>query len=290
MKNKLFFLSSLFIFTILLTKIDHRCAKASHRFCLHFIDGPPTANPAWETKAPYPLSVLDQPFFYLGKGAQSFVFESADRQSVIKFYKFPAHLRRFDWIKHPFGDTFSPKNRAINLHNEKRFNRSFNSFLLAYNHLQKETGVFYIHLNPTPHLPRTLQVYDRSGTVHQIPLERLGFVLQKKGKPFLPMFRSLLEQGHTKEAQQMIDSLFQLIISRCRKGISDLDNMDHDNYGWYEGRALHLDIGRFVLKDDVKIPAHYLQEIERITSPLRQFLEKQSPELLEYYDNALGVN
>src|SRR3954462_2689164 len=102
MKNKiLIFFCSLLIFTILLTKIDRWCAKASHQFCLHFIDGPPTTNPAWKTEAPYPESVLDQPFFYLDKGAQSFVFESADQQSVIKFYKFPAHLRRFDWIKHP---------------------------------------------------------------------------------------------------------------------------------------------------------------------------------------------
>ena len=277
LKNR-FFLIPLLLFIACITRIDRICGKASHRFCLQFIDGPPISQLAWETPAPLP-PILDQPFFYLGKGAQSFVFESADREWVIKFYKFPAHLRRFDWMKHPFGDLFSTKNQAINAHNERRFYRSFNSYFLAFHDLKEETGVTYIHLNPTPHLQKTLHVFDRAGTHFQIPLDRIGFIIQKKGEPFFPRLQTLLSQNQHTEAKQMISSLFQLIASRCKKGITDLDNMDHNNYGWHKSHAIHLDVGRFVRQEKLD----YRQEIQRVTDPLKRFLEQKAPELLSYY-------
>jgi hypothetical protein len=284
LKNKLLLLS-LLLFIGFATRIDRACAKASHRFCLQFIDGPRTSNTAWGASTPFPAPLLDQPFFYLGKGAQSFVFESADQEWVIKFYKFPAHLRRFDWIKHPFGDLFSKKNQEINAHNERRFLRSFNSYLLAHQELAEETGVTYIHLNPTPHLQKNLLVFDRAGTPHHIPLARIGFIVQKKGEPFFPRLSTLLQNGRQEEAKQMINSLFQLILARCKKGISDLDNMDHNNYGWYQTHALHLDVGRFVRQDKIDVE----QELRRVTGPLATFLEENSPELLLYYNDLIQL-
>jgi hypothetical protein len=277
LKNRYFFIP-LLLFIACIARLDRACSKASHRFCLQFIDGPPTSQLAWENPAPLP-PILDQPFFYLGKGAQSFVFESADQEWVIKFYKFPAHLRRFDWLKHPLGDLFSKKNRQINVHNDRRFYRSFNSYFLAYHDLKEETGVTYIHLNPTPDLHKTLHVFDRAGTHFQIPLGRIGFIIQKKGEPFFPRLQKLLSQNKTEEAKQMIYSLFELIASRCKKGISDLDNMDHNNYGWDSGRAIHLDVGRFVRQDKLD----YHQELKRVTDPLKHFLEQKAPDLLTYY-------
>lgn len=291
MKKTKLLIFSLLIFVQLVAKIDRISAKASHQFCIHFIDGPPQTNPAWESEAPFPTALLSQPFFYLGKGAQSFVFESKDQEYVIKFYKFPAHLRRFDWMKHPlhylWGD-LSEEAKTLTARNERRFQRTFNSFILAYNHLQQETGVVYIHLNPTPLLQHNLQAFDRSGTPYKIPLGRIGFILQKKGKPFIPLLRTHLQQGQLHDAKQMIQGLLDLIVTRCKKGISDLDNMDHNNYGWRDGRATHLDVGRLVTQEEVKNRDNYIQEVIRVTSPLKDFLEKQSPELLQFYYTSIS--
>jgi hypothetical protein len=86
----------------------------------------------------------------------------------------------------------------------------------------------------------------------------------------------------------MIQGLINLIVTRCKKGISDLDNMAHNNYGWREGHAMHLDVGRLTLQSAVTCRNGYVQEVLRVTSPLQAFLEKESPELLQYYQSLIS--
>jgi hypothetical protein len=77
----------------------------------------------------------------------------------------------------------------------------------------------------------------------------------------------------------MLDSLITTIRNRCAHNISDLDNMDNDNYGWLDGRAIHLDIGRFQEKD----PLNPQEEILRITHPLTTYLLEAAPDLHAYF-------
>jgi hypothetical protein len=281
---KLFF-ASLTLFIFLLTQIDRACFKASKGFCLHFVDVPLSHNPAWETSAPLP-PVFDQPFTYLGRGAQSFVFQSQDQQYVFKLYRFPSHMRLFGWLNHPIGYTYSEKRRAIKKHNEERFFLSYNSYFLAYTKLPEETGVVYVHLNPTTHLQKKVRLVDRLGYTYELPLDRLGFVVQKKGTPFMPLFQAAVENHQTETARQMIDGLVDLIVSRCSKGIIDLDNIANDNYGWFEDRAIHLDIGRFTPRENISAS----EEVLRVTHTLGDYLEKNAPDLLEYYLNKVATS
>jgi hypothetical protein len=241
------------------------------------------------TEGTLPDHLLDQTFSYLGKGGQVYVFESEDGKYVLKFNRFPARMRRFGWLCHPLGYIFSPKRIAAEKQNNiKKIARSYLSFFLAYQYLQEETGVVYVHLHPTTHLQKKIHLRDRTGNRYQVSADNMGFVLQRKGKPFIPMLKSSLEQGQTETAQRMIDSLFQVILSRCSKGIIDRDTMQYDNYGWLEGRAIHLDIGRFTQKDKVKEPSAYKQEVLRISSPLADYLKKDSPELFQYYQQKIA--
>ena len=102
------------------------------------------------------------------------------------------------------------------------------------------------------------------------------------------MLKHSLEEGQIETAQRMIDSLFEVIISRCSKGIIDRDTMQFDNYGWLEGRAIHLDIGRFSQKEELKDASNYRQEVIRISSPLADYLKKDSPELFHYYQQKIA--
>lgn len=279
------YLALFFVFIFLLAKVDRIFFKANHSFCLHFIDVPLTSS-EWKTEDPFPSSLFDQPFFYLGKGAQTFVFESQDKNYVLKFYKFPSCMRRFDWMRHPFGHLFhSKKISKERKYHETRLALAYQSYFLASQSLPQETGVLYVHLQPTSHLKKSAFIRDKLGHLYQISLDNIGFVLQKKGRPFLPLLRTELEQGRIEKAKQMIDSLIELIISRYNKGITDLDNMDHNNYGWSKGQAMHLDIGRFKQSDEI----NRRQEILRVTSPLADFLEKKSPELFHYYEQKMSA-
>src|SRR5215813_2272463 len=53
--------------------------------------------PLSENEAKEVSAILDQPFYYLAKGAQSYVFASKDGQSVIKFFRI-YHLTPPRWL------------------------------------------------------------------------------------------------------------------------------------------------------------------------------------------------
>ncbi len=284
----LLFFSSLAVFILLLAKVDRLCLKAAHGFCLHVIDVPIAPNASWQTSEPFPAKIFEQPFIYLDKGAQNFVFESQDQNYVLKFYRFPSRLRRFSWVSHPFGFLVPSKTLKAETHSQSRVQFAYNSYFLAHHYLKQETGVEYIHLNPSSDLGQKIHLRDRTGRVYQLPADNIGFVVQKKGKPFLPLLSSAIENDQTDTAQQMIKSLLQLIVSRCSKGITDLDNMDNDNYGWAENQAIHLDIGRFVQNEEMKKPSICHQEVIRVTSPLADYLKKNSPELFQYYEQKIA--
>lgn len=283
MKQSFFFVISCSILICSIGWIDRRLYKANHGFCLHVIEAPIPDLPDPNPDTTFPRDLFSQPFYYLGKGAQSFVFESADKSAVLKFYRFPSHLRRFPWLHHPWGYLFSRKRQHIKAYNLRRLELSFHSFFLATDPLQHETEVLYTHLHPTSHLHQKVKLIDRLGSTYHVPLDSVMFIVQKKGAPFLSVFKQELFQGNLKKCQAMIDSLIDLIRKRCHYQITDLDNMDHDNYGWLEDRAIHLDIGRFQEKETLNDPSQIREEIVRVTSPLTDYLLQTSPELYSYF-------
>jgi hypothetical protein len=285
--NKYLFSFSILLFTLSLIKLDRFFLKKNHGFCLHFIHGPLSHQSKWETATTVPEHILNQKFFYLGKGSQTYVFESEDQKHVLKFYKFPSHMRRVGWLKHPFSYRLGEKRRKIKAHNEKKFQLSYDSYALAHKELLEETGVVYTHLNPSHFLHRNVMLVDKLGTPYKLGLDQCGFILQKKATSLFPFLTALLEKNDTMLGKKVVDSVIQLICTRCQKGIRDLDNMDHNNYGWLEGKAIHIDVGRFVPDATIKSSEKTKEEVVRITQKLSDFLAKHSPELYTYYQEKI---
>lgn len=282
-RRRVFLLLSLVVFIGGVQWTDRRLWKASHGFCLHVIEAPIPSLPDCNPSLPFPKELLSQPFHYLGKGAQSFVFESADGTTVLKFYRYPSHLRRFPWAHHPFGYCFSSSRLLIKEHNLRRLKLSFHSFFLAAEPLKDETAVLYVHLQPTSHLQHRVELIDRIGVHYNLPLDTVAFIVQKKGTPFFSAFQQQFLQGDDQKCQQMIDALIEVIVRRCRYNITDLDNMANDNYGWLDDQAIHLDIGRFQEKEMLECPAEIRKEVVRVTAPLLDYLQKTSSELYSYF-------
>ena len=89
--------------------------------------------------------VLDQPFTYLGKGRQSFVFISQDGNYVLKFVK--AHRFTASWLyKSVPLPGFLDKMRSAKLQQmQNELRKFFIRMSLAKNPLQNMTGILYLN-------------------------------------------------------------------------------------------------------------------------------------------------
>ncbi|MBI3237041.1 MAG: hypothetical protein HYZ48_05010, partial [Chlamydiales bacterium] len=83
------------------------CHKQTDGFSRYKICSDLSFHPEWETPPPdVDLScILDQPFHYLTKGAQSYVFVSADDRYVLKFFRI-YHLTAPVWVKNLYWPPF----------------------------------------------------------------------------------------------------------------------------------------------------------------------------------------
>jgi hypothetical protein len=289
MNKRALFPLAVFAFFFALFPLDRFFFKHNNSFCLHFIQAPLSYNPAWEASAPFPEETLSQSYKYLSKGSQSFVFESEDGKWVVKFYKFPSHMRALSWLKHPLSYAWDQRRISIKKHNLDRFLLSFNSYFLAWQELSSETAVAYVHLNPTCHLGKALTLIDTLGVHYSVPLDSMAFILQRKAEDIFQVLDQAMQRGDSELGKAIVDSLIDVISSRCYKGISDLDAMANNNYGWLDDHAVHIDVGRFTRDERVKAPAVCKEEVQRITQVFSDHLGKNYPELYQHYRDKLEL-
>ena len=286
----------------------------THGFCLQRIqaDDLPHYN-RWESKAPTSeeQSAIDrhltQPFYLIGAGAECFAFVSEDGQTVIKFFKLD-HVRPVYFQKglltedysafagtlsdHPLTKLILPSpfhhwlKRFLGIR-EFRLNRTFSSIKLAYDSLKKETGILYLHLNPTDHFHHSLTLYDASGIAHQIDLDSSKFFLQKKAVAVEPHLAALKARGAHEESKACIDSLIALLVGRCKKGFSDRDILDR-NLGFIGTEAIEIDSGSFTRSPRMAQPWLYKQELYYGTLELKAWLKKHYPEMVSYLEDRVS--
>ncbi len=249
-------------------------AVGTERFCYHVTDGfaevkirsTYSYHPEWEPSE-YPAlaaDVLDQPYRYLGRGAQCYAFLSEDGKYVLKFFRHD-HLRR--------------KGKVL---------RDFASYKIAFDALRAETGLLYLHLNKTKNMGKTLTFFDKIGVRHRVNLDEMEFLVQRKAELALPTLKQWLDAGEVDKAKEGISSLVNLVRERCKKGIFDKDPDFRTNFGFTAMGAMQLDAGRFRWDPKEKDPKIYQNELRSITQGLQQWLEKEYPELSLYLEQLLA--
>ncbi len=214
-------------------------------------------HPEWEVSLdPHLLPLLNQPFRYLAKGAQAFVFESEDQTVVLKFFRFHT----------PYS--------------ELKISDLFNAAHIAYQQLKEETGLLYIHLNPTQLDLPTIHCTDAVGRSYSFRLDECRFALQKRAKSFPQAIQEAL--ADPREMQKRIDQWIELLVSRTEKGIFNSDPSLSRNFGFLDNRAIEFDFGNF------KPSPHSREvEIERYASRFRSHLKESAPEWIAYLDAEL---
>jgi hypothetical protein len=128
---------------------------------------------------------------------------------------------------------------------------------------------------------------DRLGIHYQVQLDSTIFLIQKKAELIFPKLAQLLEKNEIGKAKRMISQIMRLIANRAQKGITDKDAILEKNYGWLIDKAIHIDVGRFAEDKRLCSVINTKHEIVRITHSLKEWLEKNSPELLNFYEKEL---
>lgn len=259
-----------------LSVLDHKFLKGNKNFSICNIYSQLPFKKSWEVDAPLVEGVVDQPFFYLGRGHQTYAFVSQDNRYVIKFYHFPSHMRPFGWLNHPFG---GKRRKKVVDYNFQKLEDSFRSYKIAFDKLRESCGLLYLHLNQTSNLKKRVHLVDHLGSSYHINLDQVSFLLQKKVSPFFPTLERLIQSGKGNTA---IANFFELIEEHARKGISDKDPILEKNYGWDGEKPVHLDVGRFT--EGLKDPH---EEKVRVANSLKIWLERHHPELLTEYQSHL---
>jgi hypothetical protein len=170
---------------------------------------------------------------------------------------------------------------------EFRIQRTFNSVKLAYDALKEETGLLYLHLNPTQDLHRKLVLCDGNGIRHEIDLDGARFFLQKCAVPLERHFTHLCHHHRDGDAQKSIDTLLTLILSRCKKGFADRD-VFNKNLGFIGTQAIEIDTGSFYRDARMEEPWIYKQELFYATLELKSWFKKHYPQMVEYLEEKVS--
>ncbi len=287
---KFFVYLCLFLFAF--CAVQKFCLKETDGFTVGSILSSRPYNSLWETRSlrtdehKEVLRALDQSYTYFGCGGQSFIFFSEDKNTVLKVFK-QQKFKTPLWIRalyFPFLNRYREKKIWSK---EDKLVRDFTSYRIAFDELHEESGVLFVHLNPTNSLKKQIKLIDRLGIHHLVDADQLDFVVQKRAELVYDRITRCMAQGKIHEAKKAISSVLQLIKTRGKKGYHDRDPNIRTNCGFVGDKAIKIDIGRFVKREEMKDPEILQRELCRIAEPFRIWLQEEYPELACHLEQEL---
>lgn len=248
-------------------------------------------DPRWETR---PLNtvekkelhqILDQKYKYLGKGCQAYVFASADGKYVIKFFKYQRYKIK-PWVEwFSFIPAVEKHKQQRLAHKQEKLDKFFSGWEVAFDELQNETGLVYVHLNKTKDLGQKMVIADKLGFEHEVNLDQTEFLVQKRAVMFTDEIKKLMADGKEGESKKLIDALIGQLLSEYRRGIVDNDHAIMQNTGLIDGKPVHIDVGQFARKPEMADPMVWKQDLFNKTFKFRIWLKDKYPSLGTYVDN-----
>jgi hypothetical protein len=218
-----------------------------------------------EKKAEFDSSLLSQPFSYLGKGGQSYVFVSQDKKFVLKCFR-SSRLKVLRFLS-PISSSYNQKKQKM----EEELKKTLESYALAYAKIPEETGLVAIHLDDHSSISSSLKIIDKLGICHTMDPNLIPFVIQKKA--LLVKEKIALDPNG---AYRYLASLFSLLKTRIEKGIEDGDPNLAKNFGFVGEKAVQIDCGRFFLSQE---PSN--DRIGKSKEDFQHWINAHFPELSE---------
>lgn len=266
------------ILFVALYGVERFCHSQTDGFAMARIRSSLTYQEKWETTPPNQAQLAEickQKFHYLTKGAQCYIFASEDQKYVLKFF-------RFDHMRVPL------LLESLSVLEEKKqkkrqaLEKDFASYKIAFEDLKEETGLFAVHLNKSKGQYPAVTLVDKLQIAHIVPLDEMEFILQRRAELVFPYLDRLMAEGDTDQAKDSISSLVQLMATIQNKGIIDFDPKLKKNFGFIEGKAVQIDLGRFIKKQT----GGDIYPALRMKNELSDWLNANHPSLLEHLDQA----
>ncbi|HEY2811521.1 MAG TPA: hypothetical protein VGJ00_09070 [Rhabdochlamydiaceae bacterium] len=272
-------------YALWLVAVERFFFKGNASFSLGFLYSSLPNNPSWDLPALTSEQgqqldeILAQPFTYFAKGTHCYAFASEDGKYVLKFHRYPSHMRLFSWLKSPLAYRLDPRRIQIKEHNVARHAEIMENYKASFSDLKEETGVILLHINCTEHLKKTATLIDKAKNRYSLPLDDVTFILQHKAKLIFPALESYFASGQTERTKESLQHIVQLIVNSWQKGYLNKDPVLKKNYGLLANRAIYIDTGD-LKQEKVKDMESHLAEV---TAPLRQWLQEHSFDLCEYF-------
>lgn len=225
--------------------------------------------------------ILSEKFHYIGKGAQSYAFVSDDGQYVLKFFKFK-HLRP-NWFVNSFPNIspFSNYRDELAMRKHRKLYGVFTGYYIGYTEDRNESGLLYIHLNTGDDLKHTVTVVDKIGFEHLIDLDKVPFVLQKKGITFAHLLNKLLPHQDMPTAKIRTRQILDLYYHEFKKGLFDKDHGLMHNTGFVDDSPFHLDVGKLTKDESMKNPSNYEPDMVFLAWKIKDWVLEHYP---QYHD------
>lgn len=232
-------------------------------------------------------TILNQPFTYIGKGAQSYVFGSEDQKYVIKFFKFK-HLRPSIWIDliPPIGALKTYKDKQIQ-RKQRKFESAFIGYKLAYLKDKDLSGLIFVKFNPTQNVYPLLTVHDKMGLVRHIDLNTVPFIIQKRGITLRQVLKQQLEQKQVEEAIVSILKIFDLYQLEYQRGLWDHDHGVLQNAGFIHNEPAHLDVGKLTETSDFQDPQRAQADMLILVEKINEWMKSNFPKYADQVNEAM---
>ncbi|MFI5344013.1 MAG: hypothetical protein ACHQUC_07315 [Chlamydiales bacterium] len=208
--------------------------------------------------------ILDQKFYYIDKGAQSYAFGSEDQQYVLKFFKFK-HLKPH-WLIELL-PSISPLNHLKEqnrMRKQRKLSGVFEGYEIAYHYNKEGSQLIYLHLTPTDYLKLHTTVFDKMGRAHEIDLDQTVFLLQKKGEPLRERLKRLLDQGQIDQVKSELSLIFEMYLKEYQLGLYDRDHGVLQNTGFIDMQPFHMDVGKMSKDERMKNVEEYKKDLELV--------------------------
>jgi hypothetical protein len=229
--------------------------------------------------------LLNQRFFYIGKGAQCYAFVSEDDQYVLKFFKFK-HLKPNLFIEYlPSISPFKKYKQSSIERKRRKLIGVFNGYDLAFRENRQISQLLYLHLLPTKHLQLKAKVVDKMGLERNICLDEVVFLIQRRGETLRTRLCGLLNQKRVQEAKEAIAQIFEMYILEYKKGIYDHDHGILHNTGFIGNQPFHLDVGKLNKDERMQQVEFYKKDLELVIWRLHIWIKNSYPQYYPEFSN-----
>ena len=241
-------------------------------------------GPIWKT---FPLteqdknnvfSILGQKFYYIGKGAQSYAFESEDQNYVLKFFKFKHLKPNFLLNLLPPIPLFERYKTAVRERKTRKIHGIFLGYQIAYEENKEGSKLIYLHLMPTDFFNKQVTVVDKIGIERRIDLDHTVFLIQRKGEMLRTRIHRLFADNRIESVNKVLSDILEMYIKEYRLGVYDHDHGIMNNTGFIGNEPFHLDVGKLSKDDSMKHVDQYKLDLKQVVWKMNDWIYRYYPE------------